>query len=276
MLFGLPLLFALESVSERVPALREVITVEIINAPRSAVWQHVVTFPELAPPTELVFRAGIAYPVRASIEGAGVGAIRRCEFSTGAFVEPITTWDAPAKLAFSVTAQPAPLDELSPWGQINPPHLDHYLRSERGSFVLEELEGGRTKLIGTTWYRNYLWPTSYWYQWSDWLIHKIHRRVLKHIERLAENQKQALDSAIDVKDYDMSSCSADRLQNVFAGIIVVCLLSCCLLLIVASLLNLNTHHGFYWIPRSLLLVGVIAGIITCINGAGILLFKQHR
>lgn len=60
-----------------------------IAAPPEQVWPHVLDFPELPPPHQLVLLAGIAYPEGAHLEGRGVGAIRRCEFSTGAFVEPI-------------------------------------------------------------------------------------------------------------------------------------------------------------------------------------------
>ncbi len=54
-----------------------------INAPPEAVWKQVVAFSEIAPPKELLFRSGIAYPVRAEITGHGPGAIRHCVFSTG-------------------------------------------------------------------------------------------------------------------------------------------------------------------------------------------------
>ena len=66
-----------------------------IAAPSEVVWKHVVTFSALAEPEEWYFRAGLAYPKRARIQGAGPGAVRYCEFSTGPFVEPIEVWDEP-------------------------------------------------------------------------------------------------------------------------------------------------------------------------------------
>ena len=77
------------------PSLKVVSSIEV-NAPPERVWKHVVTFSELPPPQEAIFRAGIAYPVRAQIEGSGPGAVRRCEFSTGSFIEPIEVWDEPS------------------------------------------------------------------------------------------------------------------------------------------------------------------------------------
>ncbi|MCP4817396.1 MAG: hypothetical protein GY888_33175 [Planctomycetaceae bacterium] len=112
--------------------------------------------------------------------------MRRCEFSTGAFVEPITAWEPGRRLAFDVESQPAPMHELSPYRHVHPPHLDGYLRSKRGEFRLVALPGGRTRLEGSTWYELELYPQDYWTLWSDGCIHLIHRRVLDHVKDLAE------------------------------------------------------------------------------------------
>jgi Polyketide cyclase / dehydrase and lipid transport len=168
------------------PPLREVLTTVDIEAPPERVWEHVLAFPDLPPPSEWFLRHGIAYPVRARIDGTGVGAVRRCEFSTGTFVEPITTWDAPSRLAFDVSSQPVPMTEWNPWGAIDAPHLHGTLRSQRGEFRLIALPGGRTRLEGRTWYALDMAPQAYWTLWSDMLIHAIHGRVLRHIAALAE------------------------------------------------------------------------------------------
>jgi hypothetical protein len=161
-----------------------------VDAPPEVVWHHVISFGTIPPPKEWIFRAGIAYPVRSAILGHGPGALRLCVFSTGSFAEPIEVWDAPRRLAFSVLQSPPQLDELSPWPAIHPPHLDGFVDSERGELRLEPLPGGRTRLIGTTWYRQDLRPAAYWRLWSDALIHHIHRRVLEHIRRLSEEDAQ--------------------------------------------------------------------------------------
>lgn len=175
-----PLLAGSEAHLAPPPRIHPITTSIEIDAPPSAVWKHVVSFTELPPPDEWIFRAGVAYPIRAEIEGAGPGAIRRCVFSTGPFVEPITEWDEPRRLAFSVTAQPPTMRELSPY-DIEPPHLEGYFVSQRGQFELVPLPGNRTRLEGTTWYSNRMWPGLYWRLWSDHIIHKIHLRVLQHI-----------------------------------------------------------------------------------------------
>lgn len=182
----LPLVMAAESQDRTPPPLLAVVTTVEVDAPPERVWEHVVAFSDLPPPETWLFDLGVAYPVRARIEGRGVGAVRKCEFSTGPFVEPITVWDAPRRLAFDVVAQPKPMRELSPYVGVDAPHLDDFLRSERGQFLLTPLSGGRTRLEGTTWYRHRIWPVGYWRVWSDAIIHRIHGRVLAHVKRLSE------------------------------------------------------------------------------------------
>jgi hypothetical protein len=161
-------------------------TIEI-EAPPEKVWDKVIAFTEIPAPTEWMFRAGVAYPIRAEMVGRGPGAERHCVFSTGAFVEPIQVWDAPHRLKFSVTSNPAPMQEWTPYPHVNPPHLHGFLVSQGGQFLLTALPNGGTSLEGTTWYHHGLWPSAYWKLWSDEIIHRIHLRVLRHIREEAEN-----------------------------------------------------------------------------------------
>jgi uncharacterized membrane protein YhaH (DUF805 family) len=187
-LLALPVLLLIEHNARLSPPLREVHTTVIINATPEQVWPRLVAFNELPPPTERLFRTGIAYPLRAEISGSGVGAVRHCVFSTGAFVEPIEVWDEPRLLKFGVTAQPPVMDEMSPYTNIKPPHLNSYLHSRKGQFLLTRLPDGRTLLEGTTWYENSFWPGLYWNRWSDYIIHRIHQRVLEHIKQTSEQR----------------------------------------------------------------------------------------
>ncbi len=180
----------MEHVAAAVPPIYVVRTAIDVQAPPEKVWKQVVSFSEIPPPTEWMFRAGIAYPIRAGIQGTGVGAERHCVFSTGAFVEPIEVWDEPRKLKFSVTSNPAPMEEWTPYSHVEPPHLHGFLVSNGGQFLLTPLPNGGTRVEGTTWYRHSLWPAPYWRLWSDAIIHKIHMRVLRHIRDEAENQAQ--------------------------------------------------------------------------------------
>jgi hypothetical protein len=109
-------------------------------------------------------------------------------YTTGAFVEPITVWDEPNHLGIrrygATAANEGTLSIQHP-----PPHLDGHLQSERGKFRLIPLPDGQTHLVGTSWYRHHMWPANYWKTWSDFLIGRIHLRVLTHIKKLAEGEK---------------------------------------------------------------------------------------
>jgi hypothetical protein len=179
-----------ERVAGSHPPIFEVRTALEINAPPEMVWQRVVAFSEIPAPKQLLFRAGIAYPIRAEIYGRGPGAVRHCVFSTGPFVAPIDVWDEPKLLRFSVRSNPTPMQEWTPYPSIDPPHLHGFFISQQGQFLLIPLPGGRTRLEGTTWYRHGLWPAAYWSLWSDAIVHRIHLRVLRHIQRLAEHDAQ--------------------------------------------------------------------------------------
>ena len=149
-LLALPVASALEPSHATGRVLHEVITVVEIQAAPERVWPHVVAFRPITAPPDLIFRLGIAAPQSARLDGQGVGSTRYCEFSTGAFVEPM------------------------------------YLRSRRGEFRLVPVSDGRTRLEGHTWYELEMAPEGYWQLLSDYLIHRIHDRVLDHIKREVE------------------------------------------------------------------------------------------
>jgi len=157
-----------------------------VAADAAQVWQAVIAFPEITEPPGGYFEYGIAYPIRARIDGAGVGAVRYCEFTTGSFVEPITHWQPPLRLGFDVSEQPDPMVEMTPYRHIHPPHLRNSFRSVRGEFRIVPLANGNVRLEGRTWYKLDIGPTFYWELVTDKILHDIHMRVLNHIKRICE------------------------------------------------------------------------------------------
>lgn len=182
----LPIIFIVIDRSIDTKEYLEVKTEITINAPIESVWHNIISFGEIDEPQELIFKTGIAYPTHAEIKGSGVGAIRYCNFTTGSFVEPITTWDEPTLLQFDVLEQPTPMRELNPFWDVHPPHLDGYFQSQKGQFKLTEMDNGHTKVEGTTWYKIHIHPAQYWDVWSKYILHQIHYRVLKHIKKESE------------------------------------------------------------------------------------------
>jgi hypothetical protein len=157
-----------------------------VNASPENVWPFVVDLPDMPPPREWYFHAGVGYPLRARTVGRGPGAMRYCDFSTGSFPEIVEVWEQPRLFRFRITAQAPPMTELNPFGHTHPPHLDGHFVSERGEFRLEPLPGGSTRIHATSWYHHHIAPVGYWRVWSDFLVGRIHHRVLNHIRTLAE------------------------------------------------------------------------------------------
>lgn len=183
----IPLLSIMENESKPTPTLLRVSSQVIINANSEVVWENLIDFSEIKPPEEILFKLGIAYPINARIIGNGNHATRFCIFNTGEFVEPIQIWEKPKLLRFLVQSQPEPLRELTPYKNLNVPHLDEYFISTEGQFELTEVDANTTILEGTTWYKQDIWPGIYWKLWANYIIHKIHFRVLNHI--MIESEK---------------------------------------------------------------------------------------
>ncbi len=169
------------------PPVYSVTTTIVVSAAPERVWKHIVAFPDIQEAPDWMLRTGLAYPIRTRIEGSGVGAPRSCDLSTGTVQERVVVWDEPRLLRFVVTATPPAMREVGLYGPIHPKHLDGYYVSKEGQFELRPLPGGRTLVVGTSWYQHGLWPAAYWRLWSDAVVHHIHRRVLEHIRELSEH-----------------------------------------------------------------------------------------
>jgi hypothetical protein len=130
--------------------------------------------------------AGFAFPVRGTLMGEGVGAVRIGEFSTGIAHERVTTWEPCYKLAFTVVDQPAMMEEMSPYRRVHAPHLHGYFETKDTSFDLQELPGGGTRLAVSASHVLRLNPALYWEPMVRWAIQENVTRVLKSIKDKAE------------------------------------------------------------------------------------------
>lgn len=97
-------------------------------------------------------------------------------------------WDEPHRLAFNVIEQPASMQELSFHQEVHAPHIDDFFRSTHGEFRLSASQNGSTILEGTTWYKLEIYPHYYRRPISEWLVGRIHVRVLKQIALQSEKK----------------------------------------------------------------------------------------
>jgi hypothetical protein len=148
----------------------------LIHARPAQVWTHLAAVPLIPEkPDFWLFRLGLPYPVGATASGRGVGAARRCVFSTDkVFGERIVAWQPGRRLTFDVTAQP------------RDPEILGHARVRRGQFVLQDNGDGTTTLIGTSWYELYVYPSWYYDLWARAIARQVHLRVMGHIRDLSE------------------------------------------------------------------------------------------
>ena len=181
----IPLMFSTENL---LPAETDFATVQRIEvaAPPDRVWQALIRMDRIDGELALPFRLGVAYPIRGVIDGAGVGAIRRGEFSTGTALERVTAWEPGRKLAFVVATDVPAMRELSPYEHVHAPHIEGYFRTGETSFVLNEMPDGHTEIVERTAHTLRLDPILYWLPLARWVVAENNARVLASLKHRAE------------------------------------------------------------------------------------------
>jgi hypothetical protein len=160
--------------------------VDIAAAPEE-VWRTIVTLGEIEPPRDMIFRAGAACPQRTKIVAGEPGGLRVCTLSTGTLLERIDRWEPGRRLAWQALSTPAPMRELNPFRDADPPHLHGFYRNVRGEFELTRTARG-TRLTRRTWYQQDLYPAFYWRLWCDFGASRVHRLVLGHVRAASERR----------------------------------------------------------------------------------------
>ncbi len=151
----------------------------LIDAPATAVWNYVVSFPAInAAPDYWLTKVGLPSPLATTCQGAFVGAARECIFTDGLIFRERVSEITPARLlTFEIVEQPS-----------NPELLGH-LTLHRGQFQLIENNDGTTTLIGRSWYTLHMRPLWYFDWWTRDVTSHVHLRVMEHIKTLSERKR---------------------------------------------------------------------------------------
>jgi hypothetical protein len=181
----LPLIFALEAAFPPVARFETQQSIEV-RAEAAHVWKAIVQMETIEEPLLLAHRLGLAYPVRGRVFGAGVGALRYGDFSTGTAIERVTEWVENKKLTFVVLKDVAGLRELSPYRHVHAPHVIGYFTTRETSFELVEKSGGLTEIVERTSHELRLDPALYWLPIVRHVVDHNNGRVLAHIKKQAE------------------------------------------------------------------------------------------
>ena len=159
-----------------------------IAAPPWAVWRNVVAVPNIRP-SELTWTftqdlLGVPKPMDARLEGRGVGAVRHVTWGHGIhFEERITDWKENRYLAwnfhFDSNSIPSNIERrMSP--------DSGFLKVQAGSYSLEALPNGHTRLVLRTRYWERTALNDYCAWWGRVFIGDFHRNVLHVIQRRSE------------------------------------------------------------------------------------------
>jgi uncharacterized membrane protein YhaH (DUF805 family) len=183
----LPLMFAVENVLPPVAHLDTEQSIAVA-APPELVWKSILSTDRIEGPLALPFRLGVAYPLRGEVLGAGVGAERLGEFSTGTAIERVTEWVPNRKLAFVVVRDMPGMRELSPYEHVHAPHVIGYFRTTYTSFELIPRADGSTDIVERTSHELRLDPVPYWLPMARWIVRQNNARVLEHIRIHAERR----------------------------------------------------------------------------------------
>lgn len=181
----LPALFALEASMPPAVPIETVESIDIAASP-DAVWEAITSEAPIGLSPGLPGLAGLAYPVRSSLNGAGVGATRLGVFSTGTATERVTDWEPGRVLAFTVLSQPPAMEEMSPYSHLHTPHLKGYVVTGDTKYILLPLRNGGTRLTLEAQTVLRIDPIAYWEPIARIAFHLNVRRVLKSAKIEAE------------------------------------------------------------------------------------------
>ena len=181
----LPGLFAIEGAMPPSIPIETHATIDIDARP-PAVWAALTSNAPIAGSPGLIGAAGLAYPVRGRLLGAGVGAIRLGDFSTGTAREQVTEWVPDHRLAFTVLHQPPAMEEMSPYRHVHAPHVNGYFTTGETRFSLVAISGGRTRLFVDATHILRIDPALYWEPLARLAIRLNVSRVMEDIRFKAE------------------------------------------------------------------------------------------
>lgn len=181
----LPMIFMLEAAMP--PEAPIVTQYEIeIAAPAERVWQALISSEPIAPAPGLPALAGLAYPIKGTLKGEGLGATRTGTFSTGRATEVVTEWKPNKLLAFCVEDEAPAMEEMSPYRRVHAPHVEGYFITGETRFVLVPLSGNRTRLKIASQHLLRIDPVPYWEPIARLAIHENVSRVLADIKVKSE------------------------------------------------------------------------------------------
>jgi len=147
----------------------EVRTEAVFAASPDRAWDSIVFYEEVMHEPPWLLKLSLPRPVRAEGNKSAVGDVERCVYRNGHLVKVITECRRGERLAFRITEQHL--------------HFERDVTLRDGAFLLEPLEGGRTRVVLTTRYQRHLRPAWLWEWMEREVVHTLHGHVLEGMRR---------------------------------------------------------------------------------------------
>ena len=130
------------------PSIHNVETMRTFQVDAQDVWESLLEFQQVTGEKPWLLKMGMPVPLYCTIDGAGVGATRRCHFDQGVIEERISVWDPPHRLVMEIT-------------KVTLPGRD-WLKFIDASYELSATDSGHTKVRRITRIASVLRPRLYW------------------------------------------------------------------------------------------------------------------
>jgi hypothetical protein len=177
LLFWIALPYLAEAVEHQWPVPQDVAEVRTgltFHASPEVAWRSIQFYEQVEHEPPWLLTLALPRPVRAEGSKAAVGDVQRCLYRRGYLVKQITRREEQRLLAFRVTEQHL--------------HFERDVTLLDGSFAIQPLEGGYTRVVLTTRYVRHLRPAWLWEPLEREIVHTLHGHVLKGMRRQARQE----------------------------------------------------------------------------------------
>jgi hypothetical protein len=161
-----------EAVENRFPCepyAAEVRTDAVFAAGPRQTWGSIVYYEQVEHEPPWLLTLALPRPVAAEGSKAAVGDVQRCVYNNGSLVKQITRREEGRLLEFRVLEQHL--------------HFERDVTLRFGSFTLEPIDAGHTRVVLTTRYDRHLRPAWLWEPMEREVIHTLHGHVLEGMRR---------------------------------------------------------------------------------------------
>jgi hypothetical protein len=163
-----------------IPNRREVATIRTqlhIHATPAEAWDAVMFFEEVEQPAPWLLEFSLPKPLGSSGRKDRVGELVRCQYDRGWIVKRISRIEPGKLLEFDVVQQRL--------------KMEHNVTLRDGSFRIERLADGTSRVVLTTRYERHLAPGWVWRPIEKEVVHTMHRHILEGMAEQVEQEHAA-------------------------------------------------------------------------------------